>query len=297
MNLKVLLQIQKKIEKNENVAEFEPKVDESSPEHEPQPSSQYIKEQAEYLLEPRNDTELKGGEKPEIKSQKSPEGTEKSQKSPEGTEKNKEGSIENIDQEGLPALDISSKLHLSSAGPAQFGKVSFIGSGEGSPKLGARRSPLKKRIDERPGITKEEEFEFKELFDLLDYNKKGVVEVQEILAVLKSNKWHEKNPMLFALISELDTPDNREGITFTQFLNAFTSDLVANTSKEHIKNLFRLLDEDNSGTIKIDDLKRIVKEVGETVSSEELKEMLKQVGSGDEITFEEFYAVMSRKFT
>ena len=36
-------------------------------------------------------------------------------------------------------------------------------------------------------ITKEEEYEFKELFDVLDYNKKGVVEPAEIISVLKSN--------------------------------------------------------------------------------------------------------------
>ncbi len=108
--------------------------------------------------------------------------------------------------------------------------------------------------------------------------------------------WHEKNPMLYTLIAELDREENREGITFPQFICAFTTDLLGNQSHEHIVNLFKMLDEDNSGTIRLDDLRKLVREVGETVSAEELRGMIKKVaGDKEEITFEDFYAIMARK--
>ena len=187
-----------------------------------------------------------------------------------------------------------SRLQFSSALATQ--KRSTISCMKGdSPKRGAKRSPLKKRVDDRPGITKEEEFEFKELFNLLDYDKKGVIDPKELLAVLKSGKWHEKSPMLFELISEIDNEENADGITFQQFLNLFTIVLVQDTSKEHIAKLFRLIDRTGSGTIKLGDLKQLVKEAGETVSTEELKEILRKLGDGKEITFEEFNTIMSKK--
>ena len=97
-------------------------------------------------------------------------------------------------------------------------------------------------------------------------------------------------------MADLDREDNREGITYQQFMNAFTIDLVGIQSKDHIANIFHLVDEDNSGTIKLDDMVRLVQEIGETISPEELKEMIKKVsGNKEEITFEDFYAALSRR--
>lgn len=190
-----------------------------------------------------------------------------------------------------------SKLQFSSSVLVGQRK-SAIGAVRGeSPKRGAKRSPLKRRVDDRPGITKEEEFEFKELFDLLDYDKKGLIDPKELLAVLKSNKWDERSPMVFALISEIDNEENADGVTFQQFLNLFTVELVQDTSREHVANLFRLVDVAATGTVKLDDLRKLVKEIGETVSTEELREILKKLGDGKEITFEEFYSIMSKKFS
>ena len=102
--------------------------------------------------------------------------------------------------------------------------------------------------------------------------------------------------MLFALVCELDKEDNKEGIGFEQFLCAFTTDLVGDTTREHIGSIFRMIDENNKGTIKLDDLQKVVKEVGEIVSIEELREMIKRLGAENgAITFDEFYAIMSRK--
>ena len=43
-------------------------------------------------------------------------------------------------------------------------------------------------------------------------------------------------------------------------------------------------------------LRRVAKELGETMSAEELKEMLERAASnGDEISFEDFYFIMTKK--
>jgi len=252
--------------------EFEPRIDDSGPNYEGHGSSQYIREEEEYQIPDVKD---------DIIDAHTPGGIIKQVH---------EDSFEH----SSPPVGFS-KLQFSSSALMNQ-KRSFLMKGN-SPKRGAKRSPLKKRVDDCVGVTKEEEFEFKELFDLLDYDKKGLIDPKELLAVLKSGKWHEKNPMQFALISEIDNEENADGITFQQFLNIFTIELVQDTSEEHIANLFRMIDITGTGTIKLTDLQKLVREVGETVSTEELREMLRKVGDGKEITFDEFHTIMTKKFS
>jgi len=57
-----------------------------------------------------------------------------------------------------------------------------------------------------------------------------------------------------------------------------------------------LFDDDKSGNINIHNLRRVAKELGETMSADELKEMLERAASnGDEISFEDFYFIMTKK--
>ena len=57
-----------------------------------------------------------------------------------------------------------------------------------------------------------------------------------------------------------------------------------------------LFDDDKTGHINVHNLRRVAKELGETMSGDELKEMLERASSnGDEISFEDFYFIMTKK--
>lgn len=57
-----------------------------------------------------------------------------------------------------------------------------------------------------------------------------------------------------------------------------------------------MFDDDRSGNINVHNLRRVAKELGETMSADELKEMLERASSnGDEISFEDFYFIMTKK--
>jgi len=63
-----------------------------------------------------------------------------------------------------------------------------------------------------------------------------------------------------------------------------------------IARIFELFDDDHTGTINVHNLRRVAKELGETMSADELKEMLERAASnGDEITFDDFYFIMTKK--
>ena len=67
-------------------------------------------------------------------------------------------------------------------------------------------------------------------------------------------------------------------------------------TKEGIDRIFDLFDDDKTGTINLNNIRRVAKELGETMSLDELKEMIARASSnGEEITREDFYNIMTKR--
>ena len=79
------------------------------------------------------------------------------------------------------------------------------------------------------------------------------------------------------MIAELDQQGDL--IEFEEFLNAITSKLGDKETKEGINKIFDLFDDDGTGFININNLKRVAKELGETMNPDELQEMLERASS------------------
>ena len=63
-----------------------------------------------------------------------------------------------------------------------------------------------------------------------------------------------------------------------------------------INRIFDLFDDDRSGVINLNNIRRVAKELGETMNPTELEEMLQRASTnGREITKEDFYAIMTKK--
>ena len=162
--------------------------------------------------------------------------------------------------------------------------------------FGAGRSPGKKKAFERPGLTEDEVEEIREAFNLFDTDGSGTIDPKELKAAMESLGFESKNPTIYQMIAELDSVENSSGINFESFLDAITARLGNKETKEGIFRIFELFDDDKSGTINLQNLRRVAKELGETMGTEELKEMLERAASnGDEISFEDFYFIMTKK--
>ena len=68
-------------------------------------------------------------------------------------------------------------------------------------------------------------------------------------------------------------------------------------SKEDIQKVFQLFDDSSKGSISLDNLKRVARELGEDMSEEELKEMIERADlDGDGvISMDEFFNIMTKK--
>ena len=150
------------------------------------------------------------------------------------------------------------------------------------------------RPAERPGLTEDEIEEIREAFNLFDTDGSGSIDPRELKAAMQSLGFESKNPTIYQMIADLE----HQGplIDFEAFLDAITSKLGDKETKEGISKIFALFDQDETGTINLTNLKRVARELGETMTAEELEEMLSRAATnGEEITFEDFYNIMTKK--
>ncbi len=163
-------------------------------------------------------------------------------------------------------------------------------------KYNQKSKTVSKKI-EKPGLSQDEIDEIKQAFDLFDTNKTGTIDPKELKSAMQSLGFDTKNPTIFDLIASLDTPENcRDGVKFDQFVSEVNNKLGDKESKEGIDRIFKLfIDDPNQNTINLNSLSRIAREIGETMSREELKDMLERASADGEITFQEFYEIMTKK--
>ena len=150
----------------------------------------------------------------------------------------------------------------------------------------------------RPGLTEDDVEEIKEAFDLFDTDGSGTVEPAELKNAMVSLGFEAKNATLFHMVSDLDK-DGSGAIDFEEFLEMMTSTMSDNDTKEDIRKVFVLFDIDKTGHINIKNLRKVAHDLGETLGEDDLIDLIKKGDSdGDgQVSFEDFYNIMTKKFS
>ena len=144
------------------------------------------------------------------------------------------------------------------------------------------------------GLTEEEVEEIREAFAMFDTEGTGTIDPRELKAAMHSLGFEKKSPTVYEMICDLE--EKGAEVDFDEFLDAISNKLGNRETKEGIDRIFDLFDDDKTGTINLNNLRRVAKELGETMSLDELKEMLhRAAANGDEITKEDFYNIMTKK--
>ena len=138
--------------------------------------------------------------------------------------------------------------------------------------------------------------EIKEAFDLFDTDGGGTIDPGELKAAMTSLGFEAKNQTIYQMISDLDE-DGSGTIDFDEFLDMMTARMSDKDSREDIQKVFKLFDDDRSNSINIHNLRRVARELGETMDDSELQEMIERADSnGDgQVTFEDFFNIMTKK--
>ena len=98
------------------------------------------------------------------------------------------------------------------------------------------------------------------------------------------------------MIADADR-DGSGVIDFPEFLDMMTARMSDKDTHADIAKVFRLFDDDCTGSITLRNLRRVARELGETMTDEELQEMVDRADSnGDScVTMDDFYNIMTKK--
>lgn len=147
----------------------------------------------------------------------------------------------------------------------------------------------------KPELTEEQKQEIKEAFDLFDTDGSESIDAKELKVAMRALGFEPKKEEIKKMISDIDK-DGSGTINFNEFLTMMTSKMSERDSREEILKAFRLFDDDDTGKITLKNLRRVAKEIGETMTDEELQEMIEEADrDGDgEIDQDEFLRIMKK---
>ena len=148
-----------------------------------------------------------------------------------------------------------------------------------------------------PGLTKKELHSVRKLFRLYQ-DKEGTIDPHEVITSMQTLKLHEKNPVVYELFEEFDTPENsRNRLDYDEFVELLNEKLSDRDSQKAISRIYEIfLGDSPSENLTFEAIKKVSQDVGEEMSDDQIRELLERAGqNGKELTFEEFFALMTKK--
>merc|ERR1719313_1277214 len=155
------------------------------------------------------------------------------------------------------------------------------------------RAAADKRAAELQNLTPEQKGELREAFDLFDTDGSGAVDATELHTAMKALGFEPKKEEISKMVKEMDK-DGDATVDFEEFCKMMAEKMNQKDGKEELLKGFKLFDDDGTGKISFKNFQRVAKELGESLSDQELKEIIAEADTdGDgEISEAEFLEVM-----
>merc|ERR1719433_738727 len=149
---------------------------------------------------------------------------------------------------------------------------------------------------QRQGLDEEQIEELREAFNLFDTEHSGAIDARELKAALRALGFEVKKEDVRRMLADVGK-DPSQPIDFNDFKEMMRDRMPDKNSRAEIDKVFALFDEDETGKISFRNLKRIAQELGESLTDDELQEMIEEADrDGDGlINPDEFYRVMRKR--
>ena len=160
----------------------------------------------------------------------------------------------------------------------------------------------KKKGARREELNAQHTKDIKEAFDLFDIAGTGTIEGKELRVALRALGF---NPPREEIESLVGSTSQSGRIDFHEFLDIIVSKVSEPDTPEDIQRAFAMLDIDNKGVITKENLQKVIAQLGEDLSEEEIEKMIlvakkdtKSKHSKDkgklEVTYEQFLNIMNK---
>jgi len=181
-------------------------------------------------------------------------------------------------------------------GPGGGGGTLARSGNMGGTGRGAAGARGQQNAKQRQGLDDEQIEELREAFNLFDTEHSGTIDARELKAALRALGFEVKKEDVRRMLNDVGK-DASQPIDFNDFQEMMRGRMPDKNSREEINKVFALFDEDETGKVSFRNLKRISQELGESLTDDELQEMIEEADrDGDGlINPEEFYRVMRKR--
>jgi len=127
-------------------------------------------------------------------------------------------------------------------------------------------------------LTKEEEKEFREIFNLVDRDKGGSISKSELAQLMDTLAINASQQEIDLMIGEIDKNNDGE-IQFEEFCQVMSRKVQATYTAEEVKNAFKVFEGGApSGFIRLDDLERALTVYGaDRLTPEQVADLIAQI--------------------
>ncbi|CAN0234822.1 unnamed protein product, partial [Phaeothamnion confervicola] len=136
--------------------------------------------------------------------------------------------------------------------------------------------------------------ELREAFGIFDVSKSGSIGIHELKVLMRALGFPVKKTEVLQLVFNED-PQNEGACTFELVQNIMAENRYAALDpEEEMAKAFRLFDDDDTGKITLKNMRRVVRELGETMSEEELQALIDEFDRDQDgaISKDEFISIM-----
>lgn len=151
------------------------------------------------------------------------------------------------------------------------------------------------RKAQRADLTEEQKLELQEAFNMFDTDGSGKIQANELRVALRALGFEPTKDELRRMITDVDKKGDGL-LDFPQFMEAIVKKISEPDHDEEIEKSFHLFDNNHDQYLDINDLKYVADLIGETMSQEELYEMIKEADQDRDglVTLEDFKRVVRR---
>lgn len=135
--------------------------------------------------------------------------------------------------------------------------------------------------------------EFKEAFSMFDKEGDGTITTQDLGTVMRCLGRNPTEEDIQDMIREVD-PERKGHLDFPDFLVLMAKGVATAETKEELLEAFRTFDKDGNGFLSTAELRRIMTNLGEKLTDEEVDEMIAtaDMDLDGQINYEEFVNVL-----
>merc|ERR1712188_39651 len=150
-----------------------------------------------------------------------------------------------------------------------------------------------KRAEAVAGLSDSQRADLSEAFTLFDTDGSGAIDASELCTAMAALGFNPKKSEIDKMVREMDK-DGDATIDLEEFMIMLAEKMNQKDGKEEMLKGFAMFDDDKTGKISFNNFKRVATELGETLTDDQLKEIMAEADEDKdgEISKEEFLAVI-----